>query len=431
MIPRAVRTPKVKEFVNPPFWTCPDCANEGTFGVLMICDRHYVRRCINCWFDQSLPLPPLKKHIIYLDQFVISNMMKELDSANTRAPGFYRSLFEKLDRLSELQLIVCPDSPIQDHESVVDTRYEKIRAVFRQLSHGVSFRDPKTLLHADIMQSFRSWISGKPSEHGVDRHFALTKNPDVWQSEYRIDLNFTMPGLSQELKEAHGLVTNRLHQTCEEWRTERNFDFKDIFNNELAGSARLILQRYARYAAHFAAVSTGGAPFDDEACFAPREATLILRMLTELASSLLMWNERFERILEFFASEHFRAIPGIRIAALFWATIAREINSGRKPDRFPTAAMFNDIDAVSSYSPLCDVMFVDREISHLAKQRELRQELVGSAHFFSLRKNEKADFLAFLDAIENNASAEHLQMVEEVYGPDWPTPFVDILAGRK
>jgi len=76
----------------------------------MICDRHYVRRCIKCWFDQSFPLPALNKRIIYLDQFVISNMMKELDPSNKNTNGFYRSLFERLDRLSKLQLLVCPES---------------------------------------------------------------------------------------------------------------------------------------------------------------------------------------------------------------------------------------------------------------------------------------------------------------------------------
>src|SRR5205823_14502952 len=170
---------------------------------------------------------------------------------------------------------------------------------------------------------------------------------------------------------------NRLHQTCEEWRTERDFIFRDVFDNEVAGSARLILERYARYTAHFAAVSTGKAPFDDEVCFAPREASLISRMLSDLAPSVPSWDERFERIRAFFASEHFRSIPGIRISALFWATIAREINGGRQPDRFPTAAMFNDIDAVAIYAPLCDAMFVDKDISHLAKQKELQRELGG------------------------------------------------------
>ena len=152
------RTPKVKEFVNPPFIRCPDCGVEK-FGVLMICKRHYVRRCVNCWFDKSYPLPAIQKKIIYVDQFVISNMMKELDPESAAKAkgikgGFYRTLFERLDRLNKLHLIVCPESPVQDHESVVDTRYEKLRKVFRQLSHGVSFKRPEDIFHAQLLSAF-------------------------------------------------------------------------------------------------------------------------------------------------------------------------------------------------------------------------------------------------------------------------------------
>ncbi len=275
---RALRTPKVKEFVHASFWTCPDCGTEGTFGVLTVCDRHYVRRCIHCWFDQRLPLPALKKRIIYLDQFVISNMMKELDPASGQLPGFYRSLFERLDRLSKLQLVVCPDSPIQDHESVVDSRYEKIRAVFRQLSHGVSFHRPRTLLHAEIMHAFRCWVGDKPFQSDVDRSFALRPNPDLWYDEIRIDLNFTLPGFPEALKQSCDKITKNLHQTCEEWRTQRDFRFKDAFNNELDGSAKLILKR---------------------------EASLISRMLSELAASFPSSDDWFERVRAFLAQSNF------------------------------------------------------------------------------------------------------------------------------
>jgi hypothetical protein len=119
-LPRDLKPPKFTGFVQDPFRTCPKCGRERTFGLLAIYARHYVRRCIDCSFDQRLALTEIKKRIIYLDQFVISNMMKELEPANTNAHSFYRPLFEKLDRLSKLQLIVCPDSPIQDYESAVD-----------------------------------------------------------------------------------------------------------------------------------------------------------------------------------------------------------------------------------------------------------------------------------------------------------------------
>ncbi len=395
----------------------------------MICDRHYDRRCIHCWFDQSLPLPAVKKSIVYLDQFVLSNMMKELDPSKKIAHGFYRTLFEKLDRLSKLQLIVCPDSPIQDHESVVDTRYEKIRTVFRQLSHGVSLHDPTTILHAQIMRAFDAWRNGRPCDSGVTRKFVFTKKPDVWQSRYRIEMNFTVPGLVQELKTNRGIVTQRLHEVCQDWQDDENFSFKETFDNELAGVGKAILEQRSRYLARYAAVLNGQAPLDDEVSFPPPAASLVSRMLTELGSAIPDMGERVTAIRNFFASDKFRAVSGARISSLFWATIAREIHAGRRPDHFPKASMYNDINAVAMYSPFCDAMFVDKEISHLTKQGELCKELGGKTRFFSLRQSEKTQFLDYLDGIERGASAEHLALVEEVYGP--PTPYVDLLRDNR
>jgi hypothetical protein len=425
-----IRTPKVKEFVQEPFIKCPDCGSEGTFGVLLVCDRHYVRRCTHCWFDQSLPLPAIKKRIIYLDQFVISNIMKELSAADGQLRGFYHDLFATLDRLFKLQLIVCPYSPLHDHESVVDSRYKKIRRVFYHLSHGITFHDPVTILHAEIMRAFDCWVAGNTEPARVTREFALTRKPDVWLERYRIDLNCAvLPGLTKELNTNRELVTAELRKTCEEWRNDSEFNFQDVFQNEVAGHGRLFLMQFSRHLAHFAAVSGGLKPLDDEVCFPPAGASLVSRMSSKLAPTLPNLEERFQRIRAFFSSADFRGVFGVRVSSLFWATIAREINAGRKAN--PTAAMFNDISAVAAYSRFCDAMFVDKEISHLTKQRELRDELRGNAVFFSLRKNETADFLSFLNGIEEEAPGEHLKLIEEVYGSNWPTPYVDLLKVRQ
>lgn len=108
--PRHLRTPKVKEFVSAPYIKCPDCGSD-TFGVLMIGNHQYSRRCITCWYDGRFPLPKLKKKVIYLDQFVISNMMKQLDpdsSESKKGPHakFFQDLFETLDRACKLQLLL-------------------------------------------------------------------------------------------------------------------------------------------------------------------------------------------------------------------------------------------------------------------------------------------------------------------------------------
>ena len=62
-------------FISNPYVTCPKCRKEG-FGVLMIDGRHYTRRCRECWHTENIDLPPIRKKIIYIDQFAISGMMK-------------------------------------------------------------------------------------------------------------------------------------------------------------------------------------------------------------------------------------------------------------------------------------------------------------------------------------------------------------------
>jgi uncharacterized Zn finger protein len=69
-----------KDFISPPYITCPNCEKEDVFGVLMISGNRYTRRCRECWFDESYSLPQLSKTIIYLDQFAISEMMKALNA---------------------------------------------------------------------------------------------------------------------------------------------------------------------------------------------------------------------------------------------------------------------------------------------------------------------------------------------------------------
>src|ERR1017187_2458439 len=107
MIPQRPRSPRPRIFLSPPFINCPSCGAEDGFGVLMVCDRHYVRACWKCTHTIHVPLPKLRKRIIYLDQFVISNVMKELDPdtpAHSKGikGGFYRTVFERLDRLRKL-----------------------------------------------------------------------------------------------------------------------------------------------------------------------------------------------------------------------------------------------------------------------------------------------------------------------------------------
>ena len=97
-------------FITGPFRPCPQCG-ESELGTLTVVNNFHRRRCRNCRHNAGNPLPPLRKRIVYLDQMLLSAIAKELDPVwreNTKRPDpFWVEIFDQLDRLVKLQLIVC------------------------------------------------------------------------------------------------------------------------------------------------------------------------------------------------------------------------------------------------------------------------------------------------------------------------------------
>src|SRR3989344_1476945 len=75
-----------RDFISGPYKNCPnqECLAENSFGVFMPISesRSYSRECIKCWHKEHFDLPRIKKKIVYLDQFVISNLVKLLDKSH-------------------------------------------------------------------------------------------------------------------------------------------------------------------------------------------------------------------------------------------------------------------------------------------------------------------------------------------------------------
>ncbi|MGA2855027.1 MAG: hypothetical protein ABSE90_12975 [Verrucomicrobiota bacterium] len=75
------------------FEDCPFCGCKSTFGVLLVSGQRYTRKCGICGKSKRFDLPPLSKKIIYLDQFALSNMMKEKDSSRAGKPPQHHGEF--------------------------------------------------------------------------------------------------------------------------------------------------------------------------------------------------------------------------------------------------------------------------------------------------------------------------------------------------
>jgi hypothetical protein len=101
---------KSDPFLSPPYRDCPECRTKGGFGVLMVNRRSYVLRCYHCRTKEAIPLPPVGRRLIYLDQLALSNLTKAQGQASPKSDEerFWRAALERLSRLVRLQLLSCP-----------------------------------------------------------------------------------------------------------------------------------------------------------------------------------------------------------------------------------------------------------------------------------------------------------------------------------
>ena len=112
--------------------------------------------------------PPHLKKVIYLDQFAISEIVNAIDprsKAHKRMDPFWRQAFEALERVSKLQLVVCPWSPIHQDESLLSGRFERLQRMYEHLANGVRFNRPNDVELHQLSPALTAWLDGAGSEN--------------------------------------------------------------------------------------------------------------------------------------------------------------------------------------------------------------------------------------------------------------------------
>ena len=424
-----------KDFINGPYTDCPKCG-KNAFGVLMICDNHYCRRCRECLYPRgheqaaAYPLPRLNKVIIYLDQFAISNMMLVLNpDAKAYQKGkvdpFWKTLFEKIDSLCKLQLIICPDSDFHRHESMLSRFYEPLKRMYELLSHGVSFYDDDTIHRFQITEQLHRWL-GDQNVKGVGVQDLVHGNINAWQERIIFSVgDFRIPGLVDEIRKTRETIADNLKPIFQRWQTETEKNFNYWYKEEKKANAKVLWERYARILQSFTSASFGIGAFNpwDATDFANVTIHQILETFKERG---IEKNDLFTKLAEFLCSEAFENTPYIRISAMLWASLARKAASGRKNP--PNRGFETDVKIVSTLLPYCDAMFIDNEFRAYLAESPVSKTLGYSTKIYSYKTRES--FLAYLDEISSKASPGHFEKIREVYGDDWDKPFSELYEHR-
>lgn len=420
-----------RDFIRSPFWTCPKCNSPEAFGVLMICDQHYVRKCRNCNYEASYSLPQLNKKVIYIDQFAISNMMKALNPKTKSyqkgaIDNFWIKMFENLDILCKLQVIICPHSIFHTNESLLSPYFEPLKQMYKLLSHGVSFYDSDTIKRFQMIKFLKNWISGDDeTEIDLNVNSVLNGKINTWQKRFIISVSFPKnEEWIEELRKYRKATHIELEKVARYWQACKDKNFWDFFEKESMAVGKTYLKIYFNYYKNLINIRDS-LSVNTNIIMGKLSPPPAVILVDEIQSCLLKFgidkSKVLEKTIEYLTSPSLKHVPFIKISSMLYAALARKFVSGRKKP--PNQGMVNDIEIISSLLPYCDAMFIDNECHEYLTEQPLCDHIKAyNTKLFSL--NTKEEFLEYLNEIKLNISQEHLDKIKEVYGSDWTKPYM-------
>ncbi|HXR37845.1 MAG TPA: hypothetical protein VN776_02065 [Terracidiphilus sp.] len=407
-----------RDFIGGPYQSCPKCG-QHEFGVLSIHDTSIMRRCRirACWYTATFPLPELKKKIIYLDQFVFSNIVKML-SAETRgherakAEPLWRELFESLDVLCRMQLVICPDSTEHHAESLISPFYEELKHAYEHFSTGISFERPVSIQHQQVMVAFSAHLEGTKPEFDFDPRCVTSGRLHGWADRFFVTVDGTIRGEKQAIQQSRSKTCVALADVFKEWQ-KGGETFAQAFEREKGAFAKEILKAYVADHRRRMLTFAGQLPPIPENFLSSVLGSLIHGL--EWAAKLhgLSREQTNEAIKSFIESGAMNETPSNIISASMWASLAMRAAAGQKTP--PDEGMVTDIDVVSTFLPYCDAMFVDNKCRSLVANTPKTHKLPYRCPVFSSKTSD--EFLQYLRDIRASATPEHVALVQEVYGP--------------
>lgn len=307
-------------------------------------------------------------------------------------------------------------------ESMVTQFFTSLKRMYDSLGYGISFYDPDTIRGNQIFHHAKWWIQGNIDDYtpNLDKSVAIYRDFNSWQDRIYVTVDSK---IAVELIDNYRNYLNSSHDAIKDlfqvWQTESNKNFEYWFKKETEAMGYSIYNQYTYYCAKMLKIQLGQANYSANELFSPQSAVVVHQLKEIFRSNGIEEDILNLKIMEYLLEVNHDQIPYNKIESSLWASVARKAASGQK--RLPSKGMVNDVIALSVYMPFCDAMFVDKECHGFLNDEPLKSGLDYNTKIFSL--NTKGDFLSFLDSISDNAPKGHFDIINEIYGPGWETPF--------
>ena len=412
--------------ISPPWRTCPACGKDK-FGVGVVSGQRLMRRCRDCWHKQYYRLPELRKKIIYLDQFVISNLMK-LKNPATRghaavaADPFWRELHDLLFQLRRLQMICCPDSGSHEEESRTSPFNAELKKTYEALSSGITFNAFDSIKSKQIGELALAWAEGREPAFDFDSRAILSSDPNEWSERFYI-VSGENPFISEaRLRQVRaGLHANIARLFRDVWGKEKR-GFEYWYERERTGFQAFLLKAVVNNSRERREAVMSCKPGEEPSLEAldkvlPSFPETVIASIEHVMQfprdgGMRSHEEQTELGKSFLLQNRIANAPFVKVQSLMFAAVAMRAAHGQKEP--PNEGTTTDIDTVAHLLPYCNAMFMDNGCRSLLMDVPIALRPPETPRVFSL--NVKALFLDYLRSIRDGISTEHVKAIREVYG---------------
>ena len=384
---------------------CPGCGGVRKFGNVWVRPDHVRRGCLTCTYTDTVPLPPLRKKILYLDQGFLSHAFR------AKIPRFVDAA-ERISQLSALQLLAAPFSSVHEDETnqwkgKSGKNKDDLMKFIKATSSGDEFEPAYEVEQTQISRAFQAFVSGGSPVFQLHEDDAVEEDIHAWDDYLWIDVGRYF-GDVERMRTLKYQSVEALVDAFEHWRTSSE-TFDEQVALEIEEAARVYIDAYIAFTARIA----GG----DLA--AVLDAPLISSVLQSLLLSLPpeKMEDRWKKVGRFLASQHFKEVPFLWLTARIYATLKEQVKNGAYTDRARAIrrlrGLYQDIKHVATYAPYCDVFFIDSAMAALVTDPRINLEGRYGVKVFTAAALD--NFLTWLNELHAGMSQEHRAALTAAY----------------
>ena len=378
---------------------CPGCGAKQAFGNVDVYSRYVYRGCGRCRYNEKVPLPELKKKVLYLDQCFFSHAFRANDQKFVDAA-------ERISNLTANQQLVVPFSSIHEDETHMWERYAELMEFIKHTSRGHEFKPAYRIENDQLQDALHAWLHNEPVE--FEKADAINDDIHVWDGYFRIDVggynrdrDLVRKGKTDAIE---GLIDLFPH-----WRNSTNtFEQDKTLEHEAAANGYL-----NSYVTYFMRMISG----DYTALLnSPIMSQVVQGMLSQFPKEM-EHKDKLKRIVEFFSTEQFQNAPVQDLKSRIFATLKMLVVQGAHQNRDNAlkklSGFYYDVDHISTYAPYCDAILIDAPMHEIVGRQQVELEERYGVKVFSRSNWEQ--MLTWFDEIEAEMTDEHRQALAVAY----------------